>query len=146
VQLTCLPLAWERVWGKRVPSASQQRSHPSTPLSTPLSPPKGQIREFSAYTSVDEWKKLDSKVNKYPCTRTFQAIGTADATFQADIVAAVTTVTGPVHVECVSARPSSGGKYTAVRVGPVHIQNADQVVTIFERIKEAGGSRLKWFM
>jgi putative lipoic acid-binding regulatory protein len=80
--------------------------------------------------------------------RSFQAIGVADAAgaFQSDMVKAVESVVGPVHVECVSARPSSGGKYTAVRVGPVHVQNADQVVAIFAAIKEAGGDRLKWYM
>jgi putative lipoic acid-binding regulatory protein len=69
-----------------------------------------------------------------------------DGAFRDDIVAAVAAVVGPVHVECVSARPSSGGKYTAVRVGPVHVASAEQVVDIFARIKEAGGDRLKWYM
>ncbi len=101
------------------------RDAPSSSPSTPTPPPQ---------------------VNKYPCTRSFQAIGVADDTFQSDIVAAVASVTGPVHVECVSARPSSGGKYTAVRVGPVHVQDAEQVVQIFAKIKEAGGARLKWYM
>ncbi|GBF87806.1 hypothetical protein Rsub_00517 [Raphidocelis subcapitata] len=106
----------------------------------------GSVKQFSAYTSVEEWKKLDSKVNTYPCTRSFQAIGLADPSFQPAIVAAVASVVGTIHVECVSARPSSGGKYTAVRVGPVHVASADQVVEIFARIKEAGGDRLKWYM
>lgn len=87
-----------------------------------------------------------TQVNTYPCLRSFQAIGTADASFQADIVAAVASVTGPVHVECVSSRPSSGGKYTAVRVGPVRVESADQVVQVFANIKQAGGERLKWYM
>lgn len=107
-----------------------------------------QVREFSAYTSVDEWKRLDAKVNKYPCLRTFQAIGVSDPdlAFQRDIVAAVEAVAGKLHVECVSARPSSGGKYTALRVGPVRVSSADEVVEIYRRIKEAGGDRLKWYM
>jgi putative lipoic acid-binding regulatory protein len=104
------------------------------------------VREFSAYTSVDKWKELDAKVNTYPTTRTFNAIGTADGKFADDIVAAVASVTGPVHVECVNARPSSGGKYTAVRVGPVHVQSADEVVAIYAAVKEAAGARLKWYM
>jgi putative lipoic acid-binding regulatory protein len=68
------------------------------------------------------------QVNKYPCTRSFQAIGLADAggAFKADMVKAVEGVVGPVHEECVSSRPSSGGKYTAVRIA-AHVQNADQV-------------------
>ncbi len=34
---------------------------------------------------------------------------------------------GPVHVECVSVKESSGGKYQAVRIGPVWVQNGEQV-------------------
>ncbi len=30
---------------------------------------EGPLREFSAYTSVDEWKKLDSKVGPSPPPR-----------------------------------------------------------------------------
>ncbi|KIY95484.1 hypothetical protein MNEG_12478 [Monoraphidium neglectum] len=118
------------------------------PAAGPGPQSSGPVREFSAYTSVDEWKKLDSKVNTYPCTRSFQAIGVSDGTgaFKADILGAVQSVVGQVHVECINERPSSGGKYTAVRIGPVHVQSGDQVVEIFARIKEAGGSRLKWYM
>lgn len=86
------------------------------------------------------------QVNKYPCMRSFQAIGVTDPAFKSDMVAAVSSVVGTIHVECVSERPSKGGKYTAVRIGPVHVQNSDQVIQIFEKIKEAGGSRLKWYM
>jgi putative lipoic acid-binding regulatory protein len=68
-------------------------------------------------------------VNTYPCTRSFQAIGVSDGTgaFKADILGAVQSVVGQVHVECINERPSSGGKYTAVRIGPVHVQSGDQV-------------------
>lgn len=40
---------------------------------------------------------------------------------------AVEEVVGTVHLECVSERPSSGGKYLSVRIGPVWVENADQV-------------------
>jgi putative lipoic acid-binding regulatory protein len=43
------------------------------------------------------------------------------------MLAAVEGVVGSVHVECVSQRPSSGGKYLSVRIGPVWVQDADQV-------------------
>lgn len=55
------------------------------------------------------------QVNTYPCLRTFQAIGVADATFESDIAAAVEAVVGKIHIECVNSRPSSGGKYTVRR-------------------------------
>jgi putative lipoic acid-binding regulatory protein len=66
-------------------------------------------------------------VNKYPGQRTFTAIGTGGDDFKATMLAAVEGVVGSVHVECVSQRPSSGGKYLSVRIGPVWVQDADQV-------------------
>jgi putative lipoic acid-binding regulatory protein len=67
------------------------------------------------------------QVNKYPGQRTFTAIGTGGDDFKATMLAAVEGVVGSVHVECVSQRPSSGGKYLSVRIGPVWVQDADQV-------------------
>lgn len=90
---------------------------------------------------MDEWKKLDSKVNKYPSTRVFNAIGATDdpASFTKDMVAAVESVVGPVHSECVSSRPSSGGKYTAVRVQAM-VQNGDQVRGAADGVGRGGGA------
>jgi hypothetical protein len=57
----------------------------------------------------------------------FTAIGTGGDDFKANMMQAVEAVVGTVHVECVSERPSSGGKYVSVRIGPVWVETADQV-------------------
>lgn len=57
----------------------------------------------------------------------FNAIGTGGEEFKANMLKAVEDVVGTVHVECVSERPSSGGKYVSVRIGPVWVETADQV-------------------
>ena len=61
-----------------------------------------------------------------------------------DIVAAVENVLGRVHEECVAVTPSSGGKYTSVRVGPVWVQSGEQVIAVFAAIK--ADARVKWYM
>lgn len=43
------------------------------------------------------------------------------------MVSAVESVVGHVHLECVSERSSSAGSYISVTVGPVWVQDADQV-------------------
>ncbi len=43
------------------------------------------------------------------------------------MIAAVEAVVGPVHEECVVQTPSKGGKYVSMRIGPVWVQNPDQV-------------------
>jgi putative lipoic acid-binding regulatory protein len=67
------------------------------------------------------------QVNKYPSQRVFNAIGLGGDGFRANMLAAVEEVVGTVHVECVSQRPSSGGKYVSVRIGPVWVESGDQV-------------------
>lgn len=66
-------------------------------------------------------------MNKYPSQRVFTAIGTGGDDFKDNMLKAVEAVVGTVHVECVSERPSSGGKYVSVRIGPVWVEAADQV-------------------
>lgn len=70
------------------------------------------------------------QVNKYPGQRTFTAIGTGGTEFKEKIVNVVESHLGPVHVECISERESSNGKYLSVKVGPVWVENADQVTII----------------
>lgn len=67
------------------------------------------------------------KVNSYPCQRIFTAIGYGGEDFVDSMVTAVENHLGPVHMECISQRESSNGKYLSVRVGPVWVQTADQV-------------------
>lgn len=66
-------------------------------------------------------------MNKYPSQRVFNAVGLGGDGFQANMLKAVEDVVGTVHVECVSERPSSGGKYVSVRIGPVWVESGDQV-------------------
>lgn len=40
---------------------------------------------------------------------------------------AVESVVGTVHMECISQRPSSKGQYISVKIGPVPVQNPEQV-------------------
>jgi len=47
----------------------------------------------------------------------------------------VTSVVGPVHVECVNSVPSSGGRYLAVRIGPVFVHTPEQVIEIFKNFR-----------
>lgn len=66
-------------------------------------------------------------MNSYPCQRIFTAIGSGGEEFVESMVTAVENHLGPVHMECISQRESSNGKYLSVRVGPVWVQTADQV-------------------
>jgi putative lipoic acid-binding regulatory protein len=65
-------------------------------------------------------QEVDEAVNEYPCQRVFTAIGIQDGAFRDDMVACVEQVLNcSVHPEAVVERPSSGGKYVSVRIGPV---------------------------
>jgi hypothetical protein len=57
----------------------------------------------------------------------FSAIGSDEESFRKAMIAAVEAVVGPVHEECVVQTPSKGGKYVSMRIGPVWVQNPDQV-------------------
>lgn len=59
---------------------------------------------------------MHRRVNKYPIQRAFTAIGSGGSEFKASMIKAVEQVTGPVHVECISERPSSKGSYISVTV------------------------------
>ncbi|EFJ50697.1 hypothetical protein VOLCADRAFT_88485 [Volvox carteri f. nagariensis] len=83
--------------------------------------------EGSATSNDDiwaDWRRVDSKVNKYPTQRLFTAVGSGGDEFrEAMIRCVVEVVGGPVDVD---VRPSSGGNYQSVRVGPVTVNNPDQ--------------------
>jgi putative lipoic acid-binding regulatory protein len=87
-----------------------------------------------------EWRRIDKKVNRYPTTREFKAIGVDElgpdgSTFAAAMTRAVSVVTGPLHVECVSTNPSRNGRYAAVTIGPVVVHSPEQVITIFKNFQ-----------
>ena len=97
--------------------------------------------------SEEKWRQLDERVNEYPDKRVFKGIGVAGADaglFRRAIVAAVETVVGKIDDSAVTVRDSSGGKYVSVSVGPVLVQNGDDVVAIYAAMKELAGPMLKF--
>lgn len=68
------------------------------------------------------------QVNTYPGHRNFKAIGVGGEDFVQAMTAAVESVLGsPLHEECIQQRPSAKGSYVSVTIGPVRVQNTDQV-------------------
>lgn len=88
-------------------------------------------------SSLEKWRELDEKVNEYPTPRSFKAIGEANDAFCEAMVVAVTDVVGPIHPEFVSKRSSKNGKYITVTVGPVWVQDADQVVQVYQNMRQS---------
>ena len=69
------------------------------------------------------------QVNTYPGQRTFKAIGMGGGAFVDSMLGAVERVIGsPIHEESVNSRPSAKGSYISVTIGPVTVQNRDQVL------------------
>lgn len=88
-----------------------------------------------------EWRRIDKKVNKYPTTREFKAIGVDElgpdgSTFAAAMTRALTAVVGPIHPECISTNPSRNGTYLAVTLGPVLVSSPEQVIAIFSNFQK----------
>lgn len=95
-------------------------------------------------STVKEWEELDSQMNRYPMYRQFSAIGSGGPSFRESMVAAVEASTGQsVRIDDVTETPSSGGKYTSVRINVV-VQSPEQVKSVFDKIKS--DPRLKWCM
>lgn len=91
------------------------------------------------------WKEVDEAVNEYPGERTFTAIGEGTLAFQEAMVSCVEReLNCKVHEEAILVRPSKGGKYVSVKIGPVVVTNPDQVVNIFGSMKQ--DPRLKWYI
>ena len=68
------------------------------------------------------------QVNTYPGPRNFKAIGVGGEEFVQAMRAAVESVLGsPLHEQCIQQRPSAKGSYVSVTLGPVVVQNTDQV-------------------
>jgi len=94
--------------------------------------------------SEEKWRQLDSQVNEYPGQQYFKAIGVGGDDFVQAMTACVEEVVGKVHEECVAARPSSKGKYISVTLGPVWVQTPDDVLQIYNKMKQDG--RLRYFI
>ena len=105
-------------------------------------------------STPESWEELDAKVNDYPIQRKFQIIGESGGAaegggipgeaFQADVVAAVSGVLGSVPLGLVSRRPSRGGKYVSVRVGPLEVACREDLEAVFRAIK--ADARVKWVL
>mmetsp|Transcript_26411 Transcript_26411/g.71386 ORF Transcript_26411/g.71386 Transcript_26411/m.71386 type:complete len:167 (-) Transcript_26411:367-867(-) len=123
-----------------------QKKPPSKPPKT--SPNIQEVGNKAVLANVDQsegaWREVDKKLNEYPGYRTFTAIGTGGAEFKASMVSAVESVLGEVQEDRVTERPSSGGQYLSVKIGPVVVMNPDQVIQVFACIK--ADKRLKWMM
>ncbi|CAG9465253.1 unnamed protein product [Pedinophyceae sp. YPF-701] len=94
---------------------------------------------------MDKWKELDARVNEYPAWRNFKAIGEGGDDFRDSVVALVGAALGEsVGEDCVRVRPSSGGKYVAVDVGPVLVKKPEDVVAVFTELRKE--PRIRWWM
>eukprot|EP00892_Ulva_mutabilis_P004820 jgi/Ulvmu1/270/UM001_0274.1 len=91
------------------------------------------------------WREVDEAVNEYPCERVFTAIGDATPGFRETMVASVEKALNcKVHPESIQERQSSGSKYVSIKVGPVIVSNADEVIAVYTSMK--ADERLRWFI
>lgn len=94
--------------------------------------------------SDESWKLLDAQVNTYPSERHIKAIGAGGQSFLVSMVAAVESVTGvELPKDKVAHRLSKQGNYITVNIF-VTVENAQQVVDIYEAMKS--DSRMKFFL
>ena len=84
------------------------------------------------------------QVNEYPGQRVFKAIGMGGDDFVVSMTSCVEDVVGNVHEECISTRLSAGGKYVSATIGPVWVENPDQVLEIYAKMKS--DERLRYFL
>lgn len=85
--------------------------------------------------SLDRWRELDEQVNEYPCPRIFKAIGEASDDFERCMVAAVEDVVGRVADDYVTQRHSKNGKFVTVTIGPVYVEDAEQVIAVYRNMR-----------
>ncbi|KAI5077409.1 hypothetical protein GOP47_0007233 [Adiantum capillus-veneris] len=96
-------------------------------------------------TSDEEWKVLNEKVNSYPTTVNFTAIGSGGDDFVQAMVGAVESVLQcPIPEDEVKLSMSSKGKYVSVRIGPVAVDSSDQVQAVYRAMKR--DNRMKYFL
>lgn len=93
--------------------------------------------------SLEKWRELDAKVNTYPTERVFKAIGSGGDEFVDSMVAVIRGVTSVEDVPA-AARPSAKGNYVSVTLGPVMMDHSDQVIEVYQRMRE--DERLKWYL
>lgn len=93
--------------------------------------------------SLEKWRELDAKVNTYPTERVFKAIGSGGDEFVNSMVAVIRGVTSVEDVPA-ATKPSAKGKYVSVTLGPVMMDHSDQVIEVYQRMRE--DTRLKWYL
>ncbi|KAH7429165.1 hypothetical protein KP509_09G033500 [Ceratopteris richardii] len=96
-------------------------------------------------TSDEEWKILNEKVNSYPTTMNFTAIGSGGDDFVQAMVGAVESVLQyPIPEDEVRMSMSSKGKYVSVKIGPVAVDSSDQVQAVYRAMKR--DERMKYYL
>eukprot|EP00798_Chlamydomonas_sp_ICE-L_P030058 gene30058-35026_t len=111
----------------------------------PSSPAPKKVSMEGIVKGEIEWRTMDKKVNKYPGLRSFTVIGEGGPAYRSAMVEAIQSVVGkPIPEDNVKERESSGAKYLSVTIGPVMVEDADQVVTIFSAVR--ADSRTKYCM
>lgn len=121
---------------------------------------------MGADNSLDRWRELDEQVcwaaaqlvlthaivqpttctqpqvNEYPGPRIFKAIGEASTDFERSMVAAVEDVVGSISGDRVTQRHSKNGKFVTVTIGPVYMEDAEQVIAVYRNMQQ--DKRLKF--
>lgn len=67
------------------------------------------------------------QVNKYPGKRVFKAVGEGGDNFASSMQAAVEQTLGPVQPDKIQQRLSSQQSYISITIGPVPVDNSNQV-------------------
>lgn len=90
-------------------------------------------------------QEVDEAVNEYPCQRVFTAIGEGSVEFKMSMVQCVEEGLGTtVKAEHIQVRPSKAGKYFSVRIGPMMVAHAGEVMDVYGLMKK--DTRMKWFI